>query len=59
METKRALDYFRMSELQEIFCHRVSSLRETRCFAKCFRHHSALSKKIRLKPFRRNFIQVR
>ena len=26
-------------------CHRVSSLRESRCFAKCFRHYSALTLK--------------
>ena len=40
---KRVLDNLEMSKLQEIFttvtvrCHRVSSLRETRCFAKFFR----------------------
>ena len=32
--------------------------RETRCFAGCFRHYSALSKKRRWKTFRRNCIQV-
>ena len=37
----------------------VSSLRETRCFAKCFRYYSSLSKKRRWKTFRRNCKQVR
>ena len=64
--TKRTLDYFRMPKLQEILTtaaiYRVSSLWETRRFAKCFqffRHYSALSKKRRWKTFRRNCIQVR
>ena len=50
--TKWALDYLRMPELQEIFttaADRVSSLWQTRRFAKCFRHYSALSKKRRWK----------
>ena len=48
---KRALHNLRMPKLQEIFttvaivCHRY----ETRCFAKSFRHFSALSKKRRSK----------
>ena len=57
--TKRALDYFSMPKLQTNLhnsCHRVSSLWETRRFAKCFRHYSALSKKRRWKTFRRNCI---
>ena len=64
--TKRTLDYFRMPKLQEILTtaaiYRVSSLWETRRFAKCFqffRHYSALSKKRRWKTFRRNYIQLR
>ena len=40
-------------------CHRVSSLRETRCFAKCCLHHTALSRKRCWKTFRTNCIQVR
>ena len=60
--TKRALDYFRMLKLQEIFTtaaivfHRYERLA---VFAKCFRHYSALSKKRRWKTFRRNYIQLR
>ena len=60
--TKWALDYLKMPKLQEIFttaADRVSSLWETRRFAKCFRHYSALSKKRRWKTFRRNCIQLR
>ena len=48
--TKRALEYLRIPKPTRNLhnsCHRVSSLRETRCFAKCFRHYSALSKKRR------------
>ena len=59
--TKRALDYLRMPKLQEIFttaADRVSWLWETRRFAKCFRHYSALSKARRWKTFRRNYIQL-
>ena len=47
---KKALDYFRMPKLQEIFTtaaivfHRYERLA---VFAKCFRHYSALSKKRR------------
>ena len=46
---KKTLYNLRMPKLQEIFtavaivCHRY----ETRCFAKCFRHYSALSNKRR------------
>ena len=50
--TQECLNYKKSSQ-------RVSSLRETRCFAKCFRHYSALRKKTRRKTFRRNYIQVR
>ena len=32
-------------------CHHVSSLLDTRCLAKCFRHYSALSKNRRSKSF--------
>ena len=32
-------------------CHHVSSLLDTRCFAKCFRHYSAFSKNRRSKSF--------
>ena len=45
---KRALEYLRIpkptSNLHNS-CYRVSSLQETRCFAKCSRHYSALSQK--------------
>ena len=46
--TKRALEYLRIPKPSRNLhnsCHRESSLRETRCFAKCFRHYSALCKK--------------
>ena len=59
---KKTLYNLRMPKLQEIFtavaivCHRY----ETRCFAKCFRHYSALSNKRRCrKSFRRNCIHIR
>ena len=40
-------------KLQEIFpTVAMLSLRETRCFAKCFRHYSALSNKRRGKLFK-------
>ena len=55
-ETKTVLDDLRIPKLQEIF---MSSKRETRWFAKCFRHYSALSKWRRWKTFRRNSIKVR
>ena len=46
--TKRALEYLRIPKPTRNLhnsCHRVSSLQETRCFAKCFRQYSALSRK--------------
>ena len=44
--TKRVLDNLKMPELEEIFLTVaiVSSLRETRSSAKCFRYYYALSK---------------
>ena len=48
----------RIPKLKENF-NRVSSLQETRCFAKCLRHYSSLSKGRRWRPFRRNCLQVR
>ena len=44
--TERVLDNLKMPELEEIFLTVaiVSSLRETRSSAKCFRHYYALSK---------------
>ena len=56
------LDNLRMSKLHATKlhngCHRVTiSLRESRCFAKCFRHYSAVSKWRRWKTFR-NCLQV-
>ena len=47
-ETTGALEYLRIPKTARNLhnsCHRVSSLRGTRCFAKCFRYCSALSKK--------------
>ena len=46
--TKGALEYFKIPKTTRNLhnsCHRVSSLRGTRCFSKYFRHCSALSKK--------------
>ena len=53
-ETKTVLDDLRIPK--EIF---TSSKRETRWFAKCFRHYSALRKWRCWKTFRRNCIKVR
>ena len=55
-KTKTVLDDLRIPKLQEIF---TSSKRETRWFAKCFRHYSALRKWRRWKTFRKNCIKVR
>ena len=50
-ETKRVLDNLRKLKLQEVFTTvAIASfviVRETRCFAKCFRHYFGLSKKRR------------
>ena len=46
--TKGALEYLRIPKTTRNLhnsCHHVSSLQGTRCFVKCFRHCSALSKK--------------
>ena len=59
---KELLTYLRMPKLQEIFttaADRVSWLWETRRFAKCFRHYSALSKERRWRTFPRNCMQLR
>ena len=52
--TWESLNY--KKSLQQLPSHRVSSLRETRCFAKCFRHYFGLSKKRRWKSIRRNYM---
>ena len=50
-ETKRVLDNLRKLKLQEVFTTVAIAqfviVRETRCFAKCFRHYFGLSKKRR------------